>query len=103
MQTRRFRAHGARKRPLESTVNYRRFFRQKPSPALILTLALGASACVGEISGGSGPAGTGTGPDGTGPDAPPTGMATPSLGGMTPDEVLESDECQLPQPGRAPM
>ncbi len=79
-----------------------RFFKRKPSPALILTLALGASACVGQIEGG-GTTGAGSGDDGTGSTTPPTGMATPSLDGMTPDEVLESDDCQIPQPGRAPM
>ncbi len=83
-------------------MNNGRFFKRKPSPALILTLALGASACVGKIGGGTTGSG-GPGDDGTGSTPPPTGMATPSLGGQTPDEVLGSDDCQLPQPGRAPM
>ncbi|HVJ20110.1 MAG TPA: DUF1592 domain-containing protein [Polyangiaceae bacterium] len=67
--------------------------------SLIVALALCAGACVGEIEG----AGNDPAPPGDDGTTHPPGMPTPTLDGMTPEEVLESPECQTPQPGRAPM
>jgi hypothetical protein len=68
------------------------YFRHRSFALGLLSLA--ASACVGEIGGEPGA-------DGGGSTTP--GVSTPSLGGKTPEEVLASDACKTPQPGRAPM